>query len=207
MGWLVAAPVARCDKLTTELPHSAATGACRMTNGRVNPSATLGRSRHHRVGQRLLQLYRARTGRGRGAARRGHVWARAARSCAPPGSSPAGRPRTNSSCARHRWKTPSGGKTTRRWRPTAFDRAVCRHAGPYEGPRLFRAGSVRRRRPGPPAGCAHGDRTGLARPVHPPHAAPPRAGRAGQLCAGMDDHQLPQLQGRSGPARLPHRRR
>ena len=179
-----------------------------MTDGRVNPSQRLEDQGITGLGPGPLQLLRGRPCRGRGDSATKARWARAARSWSPPASTPAARPRTSSSCARPRSNTRSGGKTTRRWRPTAFERLHADMLAHMQGARLFRAGPLRRRRPGASAGRAGGDGTGLARPVHPPPAAPAR--RAPSSTSFIPEFTIincPSLQGRPGPPRLPRPRR
>jgi hypothetical protein len=70
-----------------------------------------------------------------------------------------------------------------------------------------RAGPVRRLAARTPGEGARDQRICLAQPVHPHPAGAPRSGRAGRLRARIYDHRPAQLQGRSGPPRLPQRDR
>ena len=87
----------------------------------------------------------------------------------------------------------------------ALRAAARRHARPHPRRRALRAGPLRRRRPGLPAERPRDHRARLARPLHPPPAAPPGPGRAGRLRARLHHPQLPELPGRPGPPRLPLR--
>ena len=60
--------------------------------------------------------------------------------------------------------------------PDALRGAARRHARAHHGRRALRAGSLCRRRPGLPAQRAGHHRARLARPLHPPPAAPPGRG-------------------------------
>ncbi len=85
--------------------------------------------------------------------------------------------------------------------------AVRRHARPCRRGRAVRPGPLRRGRPRIPAERPGGHRARLARALHPPPAAPPGARRARGLHAGLHHPELPELQGRPGPTRLPFRDR
>ena len=133
-----------------------------MTEPRVNPNCRLedqGITGFCRAYYNLVEpaLVEAAIQRGEGRLGSGGAfWSR-------PAIIPGVRPRTSTSSARRWSKTPSGGKTTARCRlrPSTACMPTCLA---HEGQGLLRAGSVRRRRPGAAAGCARGDRTGLAWP-------------------------------------------
>jgi phosphoenolpyruvate carboxykinase (ATP) len=167
-----------------------------MTNGRVNPDQTLeklGISGLGTVHYNLLEpaLIEAALRRGEGR------WARAARSSCRRASSPAARPRTSSSSARLRSRTRSGGTTTRRWRPTPSTRLHADMLEHMKGGEYFVQDLYGGADPSIASTCgwsANWPGTTCSSAT----CCAARARGAGQLRAGVHDHQLPQLQGRSG---------
>jgi phosphoenolpyruvate carboxykinase (ATP) len=166
-----------------------------MQSGRVNPQRRLEDVSYNLMEPALVQ---AALSRGRGDAGQGRCL-----SCARRASSPAARPRTSSWCAplcgRQIWWDNNAPMA-----PDAFDRLYADMLEHMQGRDYFVQ-----------------DLYGGADPAHRldvrvvtelawhglfiRHCCAARARRAGQLRAGMDHHQLPQLQGRSRAPRLPHR--
>ena len=110
--------------------------------------------------------------------REGELRQRTARSWSAPASSPAARPRTNSSSAT-RPPTPhvQWGAVNQPMSEAHFDRLYARDAGVLAGPRRVRAGLLRRRRPGIRAAHPRDHPAGLAQPVRAPALHPPRTGQ------------------------------
>ena len=98
-----------------------------------------------------------------------------------PASTPAARPRTNSSCATPPPKQTVWWDNNKPMTPGAFRCAACRHDATCRGARTVRPGSVRRRRPRLPHQGARRHRICLAFAVHPQAADPPAARRARRL--------------------------
>ncbi len=162
---------------TPEPAAFAATGACRMTIGRVNPAMRLDDQGITGLGDSPLQPDRTRPGRCGRRARRGPAGPGRRVPRARPGSHTGRSPKD-----KHVVRTASRrkhdlvGKQRARMAPEAFDRLYADMLAHMQGRDYFVQDLYAGRRPGAPAGRARGDRTGLARPVHPPPAAPPRRG-------------------------------
>jgi phosphoenolpyruvate carboxykinase (ATP) len=89
--------------------------------------------------------------------------------------------------------------------PDAFDRLHADMLEHMKGGRILRAGpDRRRRRPRASPRCARGHRTAWHNAVHPHLLRRPEREELDTFRARVDDHQLPQLQGRSRTPRLPH---
>ena len=172
-----------------------------MTTGSVNPRMTLEATGLGRRRSRPLQPDRAGAGAGRRRARRGR--ARPGRRAAghhrqahrPQPQGQVRRPRARASKPQIWWENNAP------LSPEHFERLHADMRAHVAGRRAVRPGPLRRRRSGAPAERAGDHRTRLARPVHPPPAAPPRPRRAGGFRPRLHHPQLPELQGRPGAAR------
>ena len=177
-GYVSAHPLGPGRRPQTPEPAACvATGACRMTIGRVNPAfrlddqgiTGLGAVHYNLIEPALLD---AAVQRGEG--RMGLGGAFLVSTGTHTGRSPKDKHVVRTASVENTiWWENNAAQS-----PEGVRAALCRHAGPHAGPRLFRAGSLCRRRPVASSGRAGGDGTGLARPLHPPPAAPPGPGRA-----------------------------
>ena len=103
----------------------------------VNPRMTLEATGFRGRGQaRTTTCSSPRSCRRRSPAARA-TSAAAAPSSSPPAGTPAAAPRTSSSSASPRSSRTSGGRTTPRWRPTAFDRLLADMRAHVRGSELF----------------------------------------------------------------------
>ena len=138
------------------------------------PGATAGRPRHHRPRQRLLQPDRARSSWSTPSRAAKATSARAAPSWSSTGIHTGRSPKDKFVV-----RTPDVEDTIWWDNNKPMDPAPSNACTPtcsthMKGRDLLRAGSLRRRRSGPPARRALRHRAGLAHAVHPPHAAPAR---------------------------------